>query len=87
MSSIDRDWGVAMGIPPGRPTPRPMWSISVVRGCASLNVTRRPAPADSKPSGIDAGGEGWIVDRVWGIWVLADVAVGMASGCGYVGAE
>lgn len=53
-----------MGIPPGKPIPEAMLSIRVVRDCFSVNVTSRPAPADSNPSGIEAAGDGWIVDLV-----------------------
>lgn len=86
MESIVLDWGMAMGIPPGCPVPWLMWSIRVVSGWAWLKVTRRPAPADSKPSGMEGMGEGWIVVRVWGIWVFGEGVVGIDVDCGYVGA-
>lgn len=60
-----------------------MLSIIETRGWGLEKVTRRPAPADSNPSGI-GGGDGCIVSRVWGSEFVEEVE---DCGCGYVGCE
>lgn len=73
-----------MGMPPGKPMPWAMRSITDVSGCDVEKVTRRPIPADSQPSGT-GGGEGMIVLRVWG---TGDEEVDTEDGdAGYIGRE
>jgi hypothetical protein len=87
MFSTDAPCGMAMGIPPGNPMPAAMLSMRDVSGWRSEKETSLPAPADSKPSGIEEGGEGWIVLLVcWGVWLWLGLTDGMGE-TGYVGAE
>jgi hypothetical protein len=76
--------GIAIGIPPGWPTPCAMRSTMVVRGWGVSKVTRRPIPADSIPSGT-GDGDGWIVLRTWGAAEEGEMDAG--RGWGYVGWE